>query len=287
MFDLNNKLLLAVPKKGRLSLKAHNILKEIGLHYLKKERTDIAICSNWDVAILFLPAKDIPTYVAHGDVDLGITGLDNCAELNVCVTQKLSLGFGSCRLCLTAPKNTSLQITKNLTIATSYPYLTKQYFKKKYPQTQPKIIYLSGSVEIANNLRLADMIVDLVDSGSTIQAMELVIVDVILQSEAVLISNPHSKRQPLITQITQRIQGVRDASIYALIEYNILRSNLKLGEKITPGSTSPTILPLENSDWVAVKALVKKQYTNNLIEQLAAVGAKDILVYDIKNCRVG
>lgn len=288
MIDLEDKLLIAVPKKGRLYEKTIYLLKKSGLFYSKKERLDIAFCTNMPVGILFLPAKDIAFYVGDGEVDLGITGQDVIRESDVKVNEVLPLHFGHCKLCVQAPINkyTHLNNLIGKRIVTSFPNITTHFFNELSTKVPSHIRTISGSVEVACSLGLGDAIVDLVQTGETMKASGLEIVHEIMPSQAVLIRNPESKKAHWIERIQKRIQGVVNAEKHALIEYNIQRIKLKKGEKITPGKLSPTVLPLENSDWVAVKSMILKQEAHDLMEQLEEIGATDILVYDVDNCRI-
>lgn len=288
MIDLNGRMLLAVPKKGRLNEKSLEYLGKAGLKYRRSHRLDIALCSNLPLALIFLPAADIALYVGNGQVDMGITGQDVVAESAVQVDELLELGFGNCTLCLQAPakhKRTFGDLVGGR-IVTSFPELTKKYFADKAPDTETKVQTLSGSVEAACSLGLADGIVDLVESGETMKAAGLEVVTEIMKTQAVLIANPHSQHQDMITRIRKRLDGVVTADKFAMIEYNIHRDNMKAGEALTPGRKSPTISPLEDPNWVAVKSLIRKSESNNLIDQLDQIGATDILVYHLDNCRV-
>ena len=230
-----NRLLLAIPKKGRLSASSENILKKAGLDFQKNFRSDIAPCQNLALTVVFLPAKDIPNYVSQGEVDLGISGKDLILESQVRVVEKLALDYGRCSLCLLSPEKSKIKLdnTESLTIATSFPNLTKKFLQKKIKQL--KIIQLSGSVEIACRLGLSDLIVDLVETGETLKSANLKIQESLLESEALLIMNPNTKHHKLAEQVSLRIAGISKANSYALIEYNIQRKNLVQGEKLTPG----------------------------------------------------
>ena len=288
MFDLKDKLLLAMPKKGRLHEPCKHALTQAGIKFHKRSRLDIALCSNMEVAIIFLPAKDIAIYVAEGEVDLGITGQDVIKETSLEVQELLKLGFGNCKLCIQAPVGRNLQLEDLIgaRIATSFPTITSELFKNLTSRVETQIRTIAGSVEVACSLGLADAVVDLVETGETMKEAGMEIIHTILKSEAVLISNPERKKDPLVIKIKKRLEGVVTASKYSMIEYNIKRDYLKAGEKLTPGQTSPTISPLEDPDWVAVKSLILKSEANDLIDQLDQIGANDILVYHLDNCRV-
>lgn len=284
MIERKQKLLLAIPKKGRLNAESESILQQAGIQYKKNFRSDIALCNKLPLIIVFLPAKDIPSFVAAGDVDLGISGKDLILESKLKVHEKMALNYGKCKLCLLSTEKNLLEKNDNIVVATSYPVLTKKFFQKISKKV--KIVEISGSVEIACTLGLANAVVDLVETGETIKAMQLKILSVLLESEAHLIANPNTKHQQLMEQIFLRISGVCKAKNYCMIEYNIKREDLALGEKITPGSTSPTIMPLENKNWLAVKSLITKENSIELMEALEKIGAKDILIYDLQNCRI-
>ena len=279
----NKNLLFAIPKKGRLNLESESILQQATITFRKSFRSDIAVCLDLPLSVVFLPAKDIPRYVASGDVDIGISGLDLVLESGCKVKKKISLDYGNCKLCLLALDKNILNKDK-LKIATSYPNTTKKFFRSLNKKVE--IIELSGSIEIACNLGLADAVVDLVETGETIKAMQLKIISVILESQAYLITNSNSKHKSLLEQVCLRIGGICKAREYCMIEYNIKRKNLHLGEKITPGNTSPTLMPLEDKNWVAVKSLILKKNSVILMEKLEKIGAKDILIYDLQNCRI-
>eukprot|EP01125_Pyxidicula_operculata_P001411 TRINITY_DN11306_c0_g1_i1.p1 TRINITY_DN11306_c0_g1~~TRINITY_DN11306_c0_g1_i1.p1 ORF type:complete len:293 (-),score=61.11 TRINITY_DN11306_c0_g1_i1:26-904(-) len=290
LWDLEDYCLFAVPKKGRLNEKIIPLLKKMGLSYTRKQRLDIAFVSNFDkLAIVFLPAHDIALYVSLGRVDMGITGLDIIHESGVEVNVREKLGFGKCRLSIQTPVAKQIKNPEELVgkrIATSFPKTTKEYFDKLNPNAPTTIENLSGSVEIACALGLADAIADLVETGDTMRATGLEEVSTIVHSEAVFITNPHTEHEDIAKKLMLRMKGVLTAEKFVMVEYNIEKSNLSSVAKITPGKTSPTLSPLENPDWVAVKVMVDKDEVNQKLDELVVVGAKDIVVTEIANCRV-
>ncbi len=288
MIDLKGKMLFAVPKKGRLHERTLQLLEKIDIKIIRKNRQDIALCKDFNIALIFLPASEIALYVGKGDIDVGITGQDIIVESKVNVKELLKLDFGKCRLCIQAPvsKNMSISSVIGSRVATSFPQLTKKYFSEIDPENKTQIFKISGSVEAACALGLADAVVDLVESGETMKAAGLEVVQEIMHTEAVLLMNPLTKNKKLIDLISKRLKGVITAKKYAMIEYNIKREKLAEGEKITPGQKAPTVLPLEDPDWVAVKSMILKSEANNMMDQLELVGASDILVSGIDNCRV-
>lgn len=289
------RLLFAVPKKGRMFDRVQGLLLGAGLHYHRPNRVDIAHCTSLPVTLVFLPASDIATYVADGKVDLGITGQDIIAEYGAPVHQLESLGFGQCRLCLQAPVKDMIKNAKQLVgkrIVTSFPKLAGRFFStleeemEQDRQRSTSIKFVSGSVEAACALGLADGIVDLVETGTTMKAAGLEIVDTVLSTQAVLISNPHSTHQNLVKKIHQRILGYMTALKYHMISYNIHRSSLDIVKGITPGRKAPTVTQLADDDFVSVSAMVERKQSSDIMDRLMEAGATDILLFDISNCRV-
>lgn len=289
-------VLMAVPKKGRLYEKVVKVLEGAGLEYRRQERVDVAFCKDLPVTLVFLPAADIAAYVGEGNVDIGITGLDVMLETrlgtpDIHISQLLDLGFGKCRLSVQAPVKSGITGAAELSgarIVTSFPALTRAFFDKfdaKSGKTT-KIRTVSGSVEAACGLGLADAVVDLVETGTTMRAAGLEVVDEVLVSESVLISNPDSPHQDLIKLIQRRIEGYITATKFMMISYNVTRDLLDKALLITPGKRSPTVSTLEEENWVAVQALVERSTASNKMDQLEQAGAVDILLFSISNSRM-
>ena len=259
--------------------------------YTREARLDIAHCNDLPVSLVFLPAADIATYVGEGDVDLGITGEDIVAESEVDVAELMKLGFGKCRLSVQAPKGTKRSAGElaGQRIVTSFPNLTRRYFAKyeegKGPITKVKCI--SGSVEASCGLGLADGIVDLVETGTTMRAAGLEEVATIMHTQTVLIANKHSKHTELIELLRKRLAGYLTASRYMMVIYNVKRADLAKVQAITPGKNSPTLSPLERTEWVAVSALVEKKRAAQIMDDLEAAGATDILLTAIASSHMG
>jgi ATP phosphoribosyltransferase len=300
--SLTDRLLFAVPKKGRMSEKCLKFLEAAGLEYHRPERVDVAQCTNLPITLVFLPAADIAQYVGEGNVDMGITGEDIVAESGLSVNIGMKLGFGKCKLALQVPeqhKDAPVAAYVGSRIVTSFPNITKRFFApldaaatalrkgdSKNPPVETSVKVLGGSVEAACGLGLADAIVDLVETGTTMRAAGLTMLQTIMETEAVLITNPQGKHKELTETLIARIQGYIDSTKYQLIAYNVPRSKMEQAIKITPGKKSPSITPLERGDWVAVQALVKKKEVASIMDQIVAVGGEDILVYSLSNCRV-
>ncbi|KAJ3920829.1 hypothetical protein F5877DRAFT_37219, partial [Lentinula edodes] len=306
--SLDGRLLFAIPKKGRLYEKCLSILAGESLslcpcadiQFRRHARLDVCLVLNHPIALVFLPASDIPSFVGKGNVDLGITGHDVIVEsqMHEHVTEELRLEFGKCALQVQVPEAGSITTVEDLAgkrVVTSFEVLSGDYFGKLDDQLQlsgdkrTKIEYVGGSVEAACALGLADGIVDLVESGDTMRAAGLHAIATVLETEAVLIKSrvpKHEAHSNLITLITNRIKGVVAASKYAICQYNIARDRLPSAIAITPGRRAPTISPLETDNWVAVSSMVEKKRLAQIMDDLVTTGAEDILIFNLDNCRV-
>jgi len=282
--------LFAVPKKGRLYEKVTAMLKGAGVEYHREPRLDIAICKDMPMTMVFLPASDISKYVGEGNVDIGVTGIDiveeNCSE----VERVMDLGFGKCRLCVQAPVASNITDVKSLAgkrIVTSFPTLTKKFFDPLDEElgVTTNIRFVSGSVEAACGLGLADAVVDLVETGTTMKAAGLEIVATVLQTEAVLITNPQSTHKNIVNLLKHRIEGFITSKKFVMVSYNCSKEVLEAVIKITPGKRSPTITQLTDGGH-AVSSLVKKGEVVRVMDELHAAGAQDILVFELTNSRM-
>ncbi|KAF9651618.1 ATP phosphoribosyltransferase [Thelephora ganbajun] len=298
--SLNGRLLFAIPKKGRLHDTCLELLAGADIRFRRHHRLDVCLSLNHNLALVFLPASDIPSFVGKGNVDLGIAGHDVIleAEMQNYVEEVLRLNFGKCALQIQVPESSHYKSAADLAgkrVVTSFEVLAGQYFGKIDDQlnlvgeNRTKIEYVGGSVEAACSLGLADGIVDLVESGDTMRAAGLHAIETILLTEAVLIKSSaqkHSELEPLIDMITSRIAGVVAASRHVICQYNIPRSKLPSATLVTPGRRAPTISPLEEENWVAVSSMVEKKNIATIMDELMKVGAEDILVFNLDNCRV-
>lgn len=311
---LSDRLLFAVPKKGRLQAATLDLLSGSDIQFRRENRLDIALVKNLPIALVFLPAADIPTFVGEGRVDLGITGRDTVAEHDAHLSlgeasgiqEVMDLGFGKCKLQVQVPhkgvnavSDVKQLIGKN--VVTSFTGLAEDYFAKlegrgsrgasingtdsPIPKLKTKIKFVGGSVEAACALGVADGIVDLVESGETMRAAGLVAIDTVIESTAVLIQSKNVSNSKLVDLIAARIRGVITAQKYVLCQYNVPRSKLLEATKITPGRRAPTITALEEPDWVAVSSMVEKKNIANVMDALTGVGATDILTLNIENSR--
>ncbi|POS81625.1 hypothetical protein EPUL_005878, partial [Erysiphe pulchra] len=291
-------------EEGRLLQATLDLLNGADIIFRREHRLDIALCKNLPIALVFLPASDIPTFVGEGRVSLGITGRDTVAEYMSLVERNkreraesrksnveshaeetksgcrevMDLNFGFCKLQVQVPENGIYKQPSDLigkNIGTSFVNLTKDYFsriendaKKSIEKKangevakaslKTNVIELSGSVEAACALGVADGIVDLVESGETMKAAGLEAIDTVIDSTAILIQNFHPSDQQLIDLIISRLRGIIAAQKYVLCQYNVARTNLEEAVKITPGKRAATITALEDDGWVAVSAMVEK-----------------------------
>jgi len=278
--------------------KCLELLAGADIQFTRSHRLDVCLVRNHNMALVFLPAADIPRFVGEGNIDLGITGQDMVAEagLGDLISEALPLGFGKCKLQVQVPERGKVSNIKDLVglrVATSFENVSKEYFTKMDVEhgakQSTKIEYIGGSVEAACALGLADGIVDLVESGETMRAAGLHPIETILQSEAVLIRSSRTSADqhvPLIERVTSRIAGVIAAKKYVLCNYNVARASITEAVKITPGRTAPTISPLDNGNWVAVASMVSRSEVADVMDRLQVIGASDILIIELSNCRV-
>ncbi len=279
------KLKIAIQKSGRLNEDSIKLLKEAGIEFnngLNKLKSEAV---NFPLEVFFLRDDDIPQYIEDGVADIGIVGENVVMEKNKEVKIVDHLGFGKCRLSIAIPKNQNYEGIQDLNdkrIATSYSMVLSNYFKKN--KISAEIHEISGSVEIAPGIGLADAVCDLVSSGSTLFTNGLKEVEVILKSEAVLISNNNlSKEQDLILKkLLFRITAVKKAKNNKYILLNAPNKNLDAICKILPGMKSPTILPLADNGWSSVHSVVNENEFWDIIEKLKDKGAEGILVVPIE-----
>ena len=284
---LMSNLRIGVPSKGRLAEIAEALLKEAGLHFRRTERSLFARCKELPVDITFLRADDIPVLCAEGAIDLGVTGADLVAESRVELTTRLELGVGNCRLAVCVPESSSISQPGQLNgarVATSFPNVTADYLRRHGAEAH--LVTVTGSVEIMIALGVADAIVDLVETGSTLAANQLRILDQIGQYETILVQNRAAREPELADRVVRRLEGVVIARSYSLLEYNVPRNKLPEAEKITPGFNSPTVSALEDPGWCAVRVMVRRGEVIAIMERLEALGASAILETQITNCRL-
>jgi ATP phosphoribosyltransferase len=284
---MGENLRIGVPSKGRLAEISTELLLEAGLRFRRQDRSLFARVKEMPIDITFLRTDDIPVLCAEGAIDLGITGADLVAESGAELTKRMDLGVGNCRLAVCVPEDGGIKSPQDLAnqrIATSFPNVTQGYLAGH--GVTAHTTKLTGSVEVMIALGVADAIVDLVETGSTLAANRLRILDEIGKYETVLIQNPKTEHQALCDRVVRRLEGVVIARAYSLLEYNVPAGKLAEAEKITPGYNSPTVNRLEDKNWCSVRAMVKRNEVIGIMEQLEALGATAILETSIANCRL-
>jgi ATP phosphoribosyltransferase len=282
-------LRVAVPNKGTLSEPAAEILSEAG-YRRRSDPKDLTVIDRVNnVEFFFLRPKDIAIYVGSGQLDLGITGRDLAAESDAPVRERLALGFGSSTFRYAAPVDREWRVDDlaGKRVATAFPNLVRKDLTAR--GIDATVIRLDGAVEISVQLGVADAIADVVGSGRTLSLHDLVAFgDPLCDSEAVLIERADADGDDVAgarDQLVGRVQGVVFGQQYLMLDYDCPRSVLDQATKVTPGLESPTIAPLADPDWVAVRALVPRRGVNAMMDELAAIGAKAILASDIRFCR--
>jgi ATP phosphoribosyltransferase len=276
---------IAVQKKGRLYEGSMSLLKECGIDVSNGNNQLRVQAANFPLELFFLRDDDIPEYVQDAVADIGFVGQNVVLEKNKQVSVIEKLGFGKCRLSLAIPRSGQLQSVTDLQhkkIATSYPVILSAYLKEK--NIQATIQEISGSVEIAPRIGLAEAICDLVSSGSTLFSNELVELETILHSEAVLISNKNlsAEKQRLLDKLLFRIQAVKKAKNNKYVLLNAPNDKLEAICALLPGMKSPTILPLAEKGWSSVHSVISENDFWNVIENLKAHGAQGILIIPIE-----
>lgn len=278
-------LKIAVQKSGRLSEKSLQLLEECGIKISNGERKLKAVAQNFPVEILFLRDDDIPQYVEQGVADIGILGENEVWEKDKEVNIIQQLGFAGCRMSLAISKDevyTDLNYFEGKRIATSYPKILIDFFAKN--NISVFVEEISGSVEIATSIGLADAVFDIVSTGSTLLMNGLKEVATVTKSEAVLISNPNlsPENQAILDKLLFRMQAVREGKQNKYILLNAPNSAIERICSLLPGMKSPTILPLVNKDWSSLHSVIKEDDYWEIIEQLKNLGAEGILIIPIE-----
>ncbi|MFN8406652.1 MAG: ATP phosphoribosyltransferase [Sphingobacteriaceae bacterium] len=276
-------LKIAIQKSGRLNEKSVELLKSCGLIFENYKSSLISPVSNFPLEILFLRDDDIPEYVQDGIADIGIVGENIIQETEAKVILLQRLGFGKCTLKIAIENNSAIRSISDLNgkaIATSYPVILKKFLIAN--QIQAEIRTISGSVEITPSLSLSEAICDLVSTGGTLKSNGLKPFVDVLQSEAILIGNKGSEQKNLIQELLQRIQAVLRAKETKYVVLNVALANLDAIVKLLPGIKSPTIVPLAQTDWVAVHTVISEQDFWEKINLLKYAGAQGIVVMPIE-----
>jgi ATP phosphoribosyltransferase len=282
---MTERLRLAVPNKGRLVEPTVGLLRDAGLVFEEHDRALVARVQNFDLDILFVRTNDVIEFVGDGVADLGITGIDLLAETGAELPRIRELGYGRCRLAAAAPNDSPYRAVEDLTgvrVATAHPNTTRRFFEQR--RVPVDVIPISGAVEVAPRLGLAEAIVDLVSTGSTLVMNGLRPIGDVLESEAVLVANPSSHRQRAgeLAAIDTMLSAVIAARDRKYLMMNAPAGRLAELEALLPALESPTVIPLAHDGMIAIHSVVGADEVWGLLPRLKAAGASWILVLPIE-----
>ena len=282
---MDSILRIAIQTKGRLNEDSMSLLEETGIKFVSSSRRLISAAKNFPIEALFLRDDDIPQCVADGVADIGVVGKNEVMEQQQAVEIIKHLGFSKCRLSLAIPKDieyTGLDWFSGKKIATSYPRILKDFLSKN--SINADVHFIAGSVEIAPGIGLADAIFDIVSSGSTLVSNRLKEVQVIMDSEAVLVATPilSKEKQVILDELIFRIEAVEKGRGKKYILLNAPNDKLDQIIKVLPGMTSPTIMPLAKSGWSSLHSVINESEFWEVIGNLKRNGAEGILVLPIE-----
>lgn len=280
-------LRVAVPNKGSLAESATDMLREAGYRQRGDGRELMLADPANDIEFFFLRPRDIAVYIGSGTLDAGITGRDLMLDSGAAAEEVISLGFGGSTFRFAARPDsvTTLAQVTGRRVATSYPGLVQAYLAGH--GVSADVVRLDGAVETAVNLGVADVIADVVETGTTLRAAGLAVFgEPILQSEAVLVRRRDAGPDVAVDVLVRRLQGVLVARQYVLMDYDVRVETVEKACAITPGLESPTVSPLHDKDWVAIRAMVPQAGTNQVMDDLYDLGARGILVTSIHACRL-
>ena len=281
-------LKIAVPNKGTLSEESVKLAVEAG-YKCKRYSRELAVSDpENNIEFFFLRPRDIAVYVSKGILDLGITGRDLALDSMTKTVEIAELGFGKSTFKYAVPETSRLTVEdfNNIKIATSYPDIVNLDLKQRGFTSE--VIKLDGAIEISIHLGVADAIADVVQTGRTlIEAGLKTIGEPILNSQAVLIARDKNiVENKDAKHFIERVKGIIVARDYNMVEYDINEESLNKAIEITPGIEAPTVSPLSKDGWFAVKAMSKRKNVNKILDNLTAIGAKGIIVTDIRTCRM-
>ncbi|MFD0704962.1 ATP phosphoribosyltransferase [Alloscardovia venturai] len=282
-------LKIAVPNKGMLSEPAWNLLKEAGYKLRSNPRQLVVDDEANGIQLFYLRPLDIAVYVGSGMIDIGITGRDMLLNSQTEAVEQMSLGFGESTFCFAAPRDSDIVQIEQLEgkrIATSFDKIVADFLAEHH--LNAKVVHLDGAVESSVQLGVADAIADVVSTGTTLRNAGLRIFgEPIVTSEAIVIRAPHVDEDDRDLVVFQRrLRGVMTAHSYVLMDYDIPLEHVEEAVAITPGFESPTVSPLHDSQWAAVRAMIPKDKMNTLMDQLYEVGARAIIITAIQASRM-
>jgi ATP phosphoribosyltransferase len=280
-------LRIGLPNKGTLSEPTSVMLREAGYRQRSDGRDLVFVDPDNGIEFFYLRPRDIATYVAEGQVEVGITGRDLLLDGDVNAEEVLPLDFGRATFRYAAEPGAlaSLDDLDGRRIATSYPGLVARDLASRGASAD--IVRLDGAVETAIRLGVAEVVADVVSSGTTLRQAGLVMVgEPLLESEAVLVSRRGAQHSAGVEMLLRRLNGVIIARRYVMVEYDVRRDALDQACVITPGIESPTISPLQDASWVAVRSMVPRRDAHTVMDRLHALGARGVIVFDILACRL-
>ena len=282
---MSTVLRLAIQKSGRLSEESIKLIKECGIEFSSGGGTLKSVAHNFPLEVLFLRDDDIPGYVADGVADIGIVGENVAVETRKKLTTVRQLGFSTCRLSIGVPKSmefTSKESLNGMRIATSYPNILSDYLFEN--NIKASIHEISGSVEIAPGIGLADAICDIVSSGSTLISNGLKETEVVFRSQAILAACPQlsADKQAILDELMFRISAVKNAEKTKYIMLNVPDHAIKTVTNLLPGVKSPTVMPLAEKGWSSLHSVVKESDFWEILSKLKEAGAEGILVLPIE-----
>ncbi|MCX2970029.1 ATP phosphoribosyltransferase [Streptomyces sp. TRM70308] len=281
-------LRIAVPNKGSLSEPASAMLHEAGYRQRKDRRELVLVDSANDVEFFFLRPRDIAVYVGSGRLDIGITGRDLLLDSGADAEEILQLGFAGSTFRYATLPGTAAHVTEfgGMTVATSFPGLVTQHLAEH--GVDASVVRLDGAVETAIKLGVAQVIADVVETGTTLRNAGLEIIsEPILVSEAVVVRGRDTPGDdPKVRQFLRRMQGVLVAREYVMMDYDIRAEHVEKAVELTPGLESPTVSPLHDKGWVAVRSMVPAHKAQRIMDDLYDLGARAILTTNIHACRL-
>ena len=280
-------LRIAVPNKGSLSEPAVELLAEAGYRTRRRGRELVLTDAVNDVELFFLRPRDIAVYVGSGSIHAGITGRDLLLDSATRAVEHRALGFARSTFRFAAPigRIGDLREIAGKRVGASYDHLVRSYLESK--GIEAEVVHLDGAVESSVRLGVADLIADVVETGSTLRAAGLeVFGDPILESEAVLITREELRDDPALATLDRRLQGVQVARSYVIVDFNVREQDLEKTIAIAPGFDSPTISPLLDSEWRAVRVMVEVEGINLVLDRLHEAGARGIIVTELKASRL-
>lgn len=279
-------LKIAIQKNGRLSEDSLEVLEHMGLQLETYGRRLFATCRNFPVEVLFCRDDDIPGYVESGVADIGIVGQNVVQESGMELAELSKPGFGYCRLTVAVPKKSDINTLAQLdgkVVATSFPNLTRRLFEEH--DVTVKIIEISGAVEITPALGVADAILDISSTGSTMMLNDLRPLETLMETEAVIIAGPKAlpiAKQRLVDQMLTRLSGVLAAKDFKYVLMNAPAASLEAIKGVAPGLNSPTVMNLAREGWIAIHAVINEEQFWNVFPELKTLGAEGILVMPIE-----